>query len=238
MTSGDRNQSHHNLLAAFREEGCPICRLAAAAVTRYFGVLNYEAAGDPGVRLKLRDSQGFCARHAQQLVEEAHVLATATIYAEILPDLIARLRDLPYRKSGLGAAVARLNPRADRSRREDATPALAAADPCPACRVLADTEAMLLTTLLDSLPEASFRDAFTSSDGLCLPHLRRALAQASTETAFLTLRDTALAQEERLLAQLQEVIRKHDYRFREELSGEERGAGDRATRHVSGGAGG
>lgn len=234
MTSLDRNQTHHNLLDAFRQEGCPVCRLAAAAVTRYFGVLNYEAAGDPGVRIKLRDSLGFCAPHARQLVEEAHVLATATIYAEILPDLIARLRDVPFRKPGLGAAVARFKPGADRFRRADATPALAAADPCPACRVLADTEAMLLTTLLDSLSETSFRDAFATSDGLCLPHLRRALAQASTETAFLSLRDTALAREERLLAQLHEVIRKHDYRFREELSGEERGAGERTTRHVAG----
>lgn len=234
MTSADRNQTHHNLLDAFGEEGCPVCRLAAAAVTRYFGVLNYEAAGDPGVRLKLRDSHGFCARHAHQLVEETHVLATATIYAEILPDLITRLRALPFRKPGLGAAVARLNPRADRFRRDDTMPTLVPSDPCPACRVLADTEAMVIATLLDSLPEASFRETFTKSDGLCLPHLRRALAQAPTETAFRTLRDTALAQEERLLAQLQEIIRKHDYRFREELSGEERGAGDRAIRHVSG----
>ena len=236
MNPSDRNQSHHNLLDAFAKPGCPICGLGLAAVVRYFGVLDYEAAGDPGVRLRLRATQGFCAQHAHQLVEEAHVLAVATIYAEVLPDLIETLRTLPFRRRPLlGGLTARLRPGVDGSR-VAGNPHLAPTAPCPACDVLAKTEEMLVSTLLDSLGEAAFRDTFAASDGLCLPHLRQALGRATNERAFAALRDAALAQEERLLAQLREIIRKHDYRFREQLVGEERGAGERAARHVAGAA--
>ena len=105
---------------------------------------------------------------------------------------------------------------------------------CPACVVHADSEKMLLGTLLSGFTDPAFRDAFARSPGLCLPHLRPALAQALDEATFTALRDAALAQEETVLAHLLEVIRKHDYRFTEELAGEERGAGSRAIRHVSG----
>jgi len=97
---------------------------------------------------------------------------------------------------------------------------------------------MLLATLLSGLADPPFRTAFAASPGLCLPHLRRALAQAADDYTFTTLRDIALAHEDALFTHLLEVIRKHDYRFTEELAGEERGAGARTIRHVSGDAGG
>lgn len=233
----DRNKTHFDLRDAFGGDGCPVCALALASVEQYFAGLNYEAAGDRGVRARLRQSLGFCTPHAHRWLAVAHVLATATIYAEVLAQTRDELRSLTFRRSG---------PRFPSFRRpRDGTTAPAERDDlpqrttasCPACIVLADSDRMLIATLLAGLGDAEFSAAFAASQGLCLPHLRRALAQAPNETSFALLRDAAVAQEEGLLGHLREVIRKHDYRFTEELAGDERGAGERAIRHVVGDAG-
>lgn len=231
------DKTHHDLRDAFAADGCPVCALAHAAVARYFQTLNYEAAGDRGVRARLRESLGFCQPHAQQWLGVAHVLATATIYAEVLAQTRDDLRTRSFRRSG-PRLPAILRARSASAPPDDAAAGSPrAAAPCPACLVRHDSERMLLSTLLSGLRETAFRADFAAGSGLCLPHLRRALALASDDSTFTTLRDTALAHEDALLAHLLEVIRKHDYRFTEELAGEERGAGSRAIRHITGEAG-
>jgi DNA-binding transcriptional MerR regulator len=63
--------------------------------------------------------------------------------------------------------------------------------------------------------------ALRSSAGLCLPHLRRALALARDPAAFERL--LAITQEKmaELAGELDEFIRKNDYRFSQEGFGAE-----------------
>lgn len=105
---------------------------------------------------------------------------------------------------------------------------------CPACTVLVNTENMLIKTLMQALSHTAFRDAYVASPGLCIPHLRMAFATSSTLEAFATVRDHAIRAEETLLAQLAEIIRKHDYRYQHEPTGAEKGAAARAVAHVAG----
>ncbi len=232
----DRSKTHYDLRDAFAGDGCAICALTQVSVDRYFAALNYEAAGDRGVRAHLRQTLGFCQPHAHQWLGAAHVLATAVIYAEVLDQARNDLRSLSYRRFGSRIpSILRSRGSAESDAATNIPPRASA--PCPACVVHADSEKMLLGTLLSGFTEPAFRDAFAHSPGLCLPHLRPALAQAPDEATFTALRDAVLTHEEALLAHLQEVIRKHDYRFTEELAGEERGAGSRAIRHVVGDAG-
>jgi len=77
--------------------------------------------------------------------------------------------------------------------------------------------------------------AYAASDGLCLPHLRLALDAAPNDRVFRALRARALQTQETMIAQLNETIRKHDYRFRHEPAGEEKGSPQRAVDHVAGG---
>ncbi len=107
---------------------------------------------------------------------------------------------------------------------------------CPICIHRDEHEAAVLRTLLNGLGDEAFQRDYQSSPGLCFPHLRSALAGASGET-FDLLRAHALAGQTRLRVQLKEIIRKHDYRFRDEPTGEERGATDRAVNHVAGAPG-
>lgn len=232
----DRSKTHYDLRDAFAGDGCAICALTQSAVDRYFATLNYEAAGDRGVRAHLRQTLGFCQPHAHRWLTASHVLATAVIYAEVLDQARTDLRSLSYRRSGPRLPSLLRSRRNDESDAVTAMPPRASA-PCPACVVHTDSEKMLLSTLLTGFTDTAFREAFARSPGLCLPHLRPALAQAPDEATFTALRAAALAHEETLLAHLREVIRKHDYRFTEELAGDERGAGPRAIRHVVGDAG-
>ncbi len=109
-------QGYYDLRDAFRQEGCPVCRLTLAGVARYVGAINYESAADPGVRERLRASLGFCNAHAHQWLGAAHVLGTAQLYADLLARLAEELRALPVRRRGRLASVAsRLTPRAESS---------------------------------------------------------------------------------------------------------------------------
>jgi hypothetical protein len=69
---------------------------------------------------------------------------------------------------------------------------------------------------------------------LCLVHLRPALLEADRREVFEALQQRAIATRETLLAHLDETIRKHDYRFRHEPAGDEKGSPARAIDHVTG----
>jgi hypothetical protein len=191
--------------------------------------------GDPGIRSQLRSSYGFCTIHAYQWLKQTNVLATATIYVDVLTRLLEDLRAVPFHPASRLADVASFL--GTRSAQGRDSGALAARGRCPVCRVVAETEAMLVQALLTALPEPAFLETYRSSPGMCFLHLRRALTQASDEATFATLRDVAIAHEEGLLVQLREIIRRSDYRFMDEPVGEERGAAKRAVHHVAGASG-
>jgi len=229
-------QGNHDLFEAFADPGCPVCALSRQAVSRYMGATNYDSLGDPDIRRRFEASMGFCNRHAHQWLEEAFILGTAQMYRDILLQAREEVRQRRWRGGGALRKVGSL------LSRQQAEPGegdrfLRPTAPCPACEILAETEARLTRTLVQGVAEPDFRAAFTASDGLCIPHLRTALAAAPREDAFNALRDRALATEDILLAHLEETIRKHDYRFRHEPAGDEKGSPARAVSHVAGHSG-
>jgi hypothetical protein len=72
------------------------------------------------------------------------------------------------------------------------------------------------------------------SDGLCLPHFRQALARVRDERVFGALVGAQRAIWERLVAHLDEFVRKNDHRFQAETWGEERDAWLRAIAALAG----
>ncbi len=221
-------QGNHDLFDAFGQPGCPLCTLVTTAVNRYMGSTNYDSVSDPDVRRHFEMSQGFCTPHAHQWLREAFVLGTAHIYRDVLLVTERALRGQTFR--GAGGVLGAL-----RGRKGGEFPELQPSEGCPACAIRDETEARLLKTLLRGLDDQTFVTAYAASDGVCLPHLRLALAAASSERVFQALRSRALQTQETLIAQLNETIRKHDYRFRHEPAGEEKGSPHRAVSHVAGG---
>lgn len=190
--------------------------------------LSYECINDLRVREQFQASHGFCDPHVRQWLQQPRLLGTALIYKDVLAHLGDDLRRLSYAERDGFAGMASL--RARRSGRDGLEPS----GQCPACGVLAMEEKKAIESLLDSMYEWAFEEAYAASSGLCVSHLRLALRAAPDEPTFETLIDTALARQEALSRQLDEVIRKHDPRHAAEPPGEERGATGRVVRYASG----
>jgi hypothetical protein len=231
-----RTSIHFDLLDAFKQEGCPACRLALKSVSMYLDIMSYELVSDPGMREQIRAAHGFCNEHAYQWLQQRDALGTSIFYVEVLAELTSKLEGLRFHKHDLLSGVASLlntgNGRTGEGR--DGPDALEPDADCPVCRVLRKTESMAVETLVETLHEVGFKESYAASPGLCVPHLQRALRCAPDEESFKALIETALAGHGTLTRQLQEIIRKHDYRFSKEAPGDERGATVRTIRHVAG----
>jgi hypothetical protein len=203
-----RHSLYFDLLDAFREPGCALCRLATRSAARFLDVLSYENVNDYEVREWLRQARGFCTVHAWQWVDDVRDgLGTAIIYRDILHAVQADTRTVAGLFSGLPAmpaamAAQRLGARLGRWLRHPLAelahtiaggpPALPATTPparfllpagvCPACHALQQSERIYLETLLEHIHEREFHERYAASVGLCLPHLLRALVQARGRT--------------------------------------------------------
>ena len=82
---------------------------------------------------------------------------------------------------------------------------------CPGCEAESEAEERYLATLRNGLLDSAVRAKYQAGDGLCLPHIDRALS-ADDEGARV-LADAATEMLGTIVADLDEYIRKHDYRF-------------------------
>lgn len=208
MSDPEADVLYHELLDALTAGGCALCRLGERAADSYLNALLYEGVTDPATRQVLRDARGPCYRHAWRMAHKrGAVLGTAIVYRDVINTLTKMLDAQPpgaasfLRRLGRGAG--------DLPRR------LAASAACPACGLEADAVRRSAATLLKYTGQAQIATAYVSAGGLCLPHLQTVLAQASADAAGLLAAWQAEAWS-RLRAELDELIRKHDHRFRQE----------------------
>jgi hypothetical protein len=109
-----------------------------------------------------------------------------------------------------------------------------AAHSCLACRVEGEAETRYRSTLVEHLGESDVQARLAASAGLCLPHLGRTLGSDAPADGLNWLRQDSIDRLDSLVGELDEYIRKHDYRFRSEPWGEERDAPHRAVERAVG----
>lgn len=218
MTSaGPRDAAAFEVREALLEPGCVVCRLSLRSVSRMIRSIAYEQVNDVALREQLRRAAGFCNAHAYQWLADARsVLGTALIYRDVLN---ASLAEMESRRGGRLFGLLGGSP--------------ADAD-CPLCATQADSEARYLSTLLSVIgAEPAVADA---SDGLCRRHVLACARLGGAGAEVLLQRTRAVVQG--MLAELDEVIRKEDYRFRDEPRTEaERTVPSRAVAWASGAEG-
>ena len=152
MRTISRHSTFYDLLDALGKPGCAVCTIVARTRWRYLDSLAYENVNDPGVRAKLRESFGFCTRHAWYFVDTVRELFGAAII----------YRDLLHTTQGLTAGATSAN-------------ALDPSAPCLACQAEWDSAGYAIATLAEAIDEVDLRSAFDRSEGLCGPHLLRAM---------------------------------------------------------------
>ena len=206
------SREYQVLLEACKQEGCALCRLAHESTYRYLDAWKYELFTDVDLQKELRRSLGFCHTHTWQLAQMGAALPLAQNYRSILSDSMSELQ--------AAEAAASEN----RFRRFFETKQEPQRLPCPACRLQEAEEVHLVHTLRHAILDEAFYTTFANSSGLCLHHLRIAIELKMSDTPgnwLSQLRKGQIECLQHLDAQLAEMIRKHDYRFRDEEKGPE-----------------
>jgi len=207
----EKDVLYHELLDALAADGCAICRLARIASDSYINALLYEGVVDVDLRQKLRDARGPCYVHAWRMASRrGAVLGTAIVYRDVI-NTLAKVLEAPEKRSLLGG-------------RASVAQRLAATEPCPACRLEEDAVRRAIKTLLKHVSDSDVAESYVAAGGLCLPHFTETLVQAGAHasgTASRSLSDWQATAFRRLRDELDELIRKHDYRFSGETITEE-----------------
>jgi Family of unknown function (DUF6062) len=219
----EKDAIYFELLEALTAGGCALCRLTYKAADSYINALLYEGVVDVPIRDALRSARGLCHRHAWQMAgKRGSVLGTAVIYRDVVNTLARVLHEEAVASRGW------------RGSREALVRSLAPKARCPACTLAEDAEQRAARTLLRHLASTEIAAAYAAAGGLCLPHFQVVLSHAGSGPA----RTLAQWQEDafaRLRDELDELIRKHDHRFRgEPITEEEAASWKRAVAAIAG----
>lgn len=164
--------SYFNLIDAFSETGCPVCRLLRSDAEHALDSLLYENANDADSHREFREGRGLCNTHGWQLARfSGYSLGTAVLYRatvnEVLKVIDQAGKHQPIaqkwmqQKGGLsGTALA---------------DGLEPVSPCFVCKLLGTAELTYVQVFAQSLADKKFVAAYRTSDGLCLPHFRHVL---------------------------------------------------------------
>lgn len=232
-----KNSVYFTVLAALAKHGCPVCRIMEEASASYLDTLFYEQVTDVGVRRKLRRARGLCNWHSWQARRITNAaLGISIIAKDLIEEECTRLAAFEPRSFWRRLAdliQARLPRRAPPAYlREWRARAV-----CPVCQVAVEHEQHALETVLTFVDEGAFSRHFEASTGLCLPHTARATEQAPSHPKLGLFIDLQRSNYTRLVAELEEFCRKHDYRFAREGWGREADAWQRAIETLSGNSG-
>lgn len=219
--------SYFDLLDACGLAGCPVCRLASEIVQNYLDTNLYESVNDPDTQAALRLSKGYCHAHSWLLTKTSAspALGVAILYRQAAQEVLEALG--PPRSGD--STQAEVPTSGGRARRKSSTTSeriagrLKPQAQCPACTHRDKMLEFILKTMLEALGRGDDRlqSALKASDGLCLPHLRRALEISKSQTTPDFLLQQAGEKLSVLIGELNEFIRKNDYRFTGEGMGKE-----------------
>jgi hypothetical protein len=157
--------SYFNLVDAFSESGCPVCRLLRSDAEHALDSLLYENANDADSHREFREGRGLCNTHGWQLTRFAgYSLGTAVLYRATVNEVLKVIaqtenrqpiaQKLMQQKASLSGAVL-----AD---------VLEPVAPCFVCKLLNAAEQTYVQVFAQSLADEKFVAAYRISDGLCL----------------------------------------------------------------------
>jgi len=221
-----KSREYQTLLYACMQEGCLLCRLTQENIARYLDTWKYELFTDVDVRKELQRTRGFCNQHTWQLVHMGATLQLAQAYRDIITDLTEQLQN----EAGVNNATGLFRRSLKNGNKREP-------EQCPACHRKEEAENRYIHTLRQVLLDPDFYRQFEASHGLCLPHFQLSctLKLPDISSNWLSLlRKAELICLQRLDEQLQELIRKHDYRFKDEARGDEMSSWKRAAGIVAG----
>lgn len=195
---------------------CPICTLVRRSVERQLRTFFAEFVNDPAARAQFRKSRGFCIHHTPLILELGDALAISILYADL-----AERTHQGWRRGRKWRIIAGGNNTGGQSWSF-----------CHACAAEMEVGSRYTAALAAGLERAEVWASVEAEERLCLDHVVGVLCAAKPEAKrrFQELEESRLA---RIQAEMEEFIRKNDYRFRGEAWGTERDAWQRALLKLS-----
>jgi hypothetical protein len=203
------------LLCAADQQGtalevcCVFCKLEQRSIERRFREFFSEFVNDPPARTAWRQARGLCREHVGLAAVLGDALGAAILYADLADQTCERWSAPKARGWG--------RPRIE---------------PCLACVAASEASARYCAATAAALERAEVWSALENGPGLCIRHTEAICATARPQAAA-RLRALETARLRALQAELEEIIRKHDYRFRGEPWGAERDAWLRALHKLT-----
>lgn len=238
------------LRGAFRQPGCPICRVKRETADRYILHLLWENVNDFTTRLHLVNSLGFCPKHTWQMYHAEVDMFGDGLGVSIIYEHLTRLimdglsgfeaslpMSAPERPSWWQRAWLRLRAAMRRTPSSPRLDGLAPHEECRVCFYANRTEQNNIEWLTQGCADDDFRSKYIASDGLCLAHLRQALAHAAQTQPDVArfLASDAARRLAALVTDLDEYGRKHAWQYRHEVMTEnERQSPYRASQFFGG----
>lgn len=205
-----KDLAYHKLLSAFAT-GCPICGVINQNTNRLIDDLFYERVNDSPTRKRIRESLGFCSRHAWQMQEMGDVLGHSIIYADIISTLIDAVESLSnFEEVYLKRPI------------------------CLLCEQEKDIEQNYLDKFISYFYDKEFQDAYIKSRGLCLPHLQAVLKRTKNKKLCKELLAIEKEKLTKLVKTLKELISSFDYRSSHEKSDKSKDIWIKAVEKIAG----
>lgn len=213
-----RSRDAEALRAAYGLEGCPVCLVILEYMERAMDGWEFEGFTDVEHRHQLIRSRGFCPLHTWQLAQRHNAFQLGVIYNEVLTDVLQELDANDESTSKRGTFWNRGWRK--RSHQDDVRPAF---EDCPFCQSRDAAQERLISTLVQLLNAEEERNLLSQSTGLCLTHFAQAHHFAgeqhpATLPYLIACQRTCI---QRVLDEVRELTRKHDYRFSNEPQGDE-----------------
>lgn len=232
LTSTKRDVLCVEFIAALQAPICAFCHLAEQKSRRYVETLLNETVADVDHRDTWRAAKGLCAWHAQMALRIPHSAGSlALLYDDLLRHDLAQVTSLasaslttrrwPWRRH--------MTQRLRRWLQEWQQPST-----CQACTLWQAHEQLYGTVLLDVWTTPEVSQGFATSPGLCWSHLLRLAEHGLTHPNFPAVLAAQQACLRTLQHDLQEFIRKLDYRFARQRYGREADAWRRVVRLYTG----
>lgn len=229
-----RSRDSDSLRAVFSREGCAICAVILENMQIIMDSWQYEGFTNVDHRHELIRTRGFCPLHTWQVAQLPTSFQLAVVYREVLTEVVGVLE-----REQQAAESSKKRTFLDRMKPQHA-PSSDGVRPlfeqCYFCQARERIEARLIDTFVGLLHAQEVRDQMSQSTGLCLLHFSQARAWAETRDAegaryLLDCQQVCL---KRVLGEVEELVRKHDYRFQDEPRGDEMTSWRRAAEVCAG----
>jgi hypothetical protein len=204
----ERMVGYHDLLADLGRPGCPMCHGANRSAWRYLDGLLWESVNDPGIRMGLRATHGFCREHWMMALRVASAQSAGSGMAILTEDIL---------RHTLADAEQDVASKAGAPRRRRGRHPLSPEAPCSACvsvyRTVGCYAQVLATAGEGTAPFQASREPYR---GVCVPHLALGLEFLRDPVERRRFVEIFRRGSEELGIELKEFSRKQDYRFQHE----------------------